>query len=325
MLVMAGIGLTYALQTVQKRRDHDKAIPRKARRPWLTDKDLPPTGEASAPADLAGLGYLPTSTGFVATLHVEELLASPAGKEFRSRPMEIGNIPFQLDTVREWTGVEVENIEHVVLGVVVRDGADADLTPPVHLIVRTRRAYQSERVRVALKASKPHEDRTPEGGKRTIYSANVRNLPVKLWLANETTIVVGLFSNLEQVPSKPFEGLSQLSAELRQVIEKRIDAGLPMWAAGHSANWKKTWLPTLTSRMKEVPMLTRLEDVRTFALWLIPTNPAKVAGAFRCASEEIASKIEQKELEPRANGETFKYNRQGEWLEVQMIVGGEKR
>src|SRR5262249_54991934 len=74
MRVMAGTGLTYALLTVQQRREHDRALPRKSRRPWLTDQ--PTAGDVVASADLAGLGYLPPPTGVVAALQVEELLAS---------------------------------------------------------------------------------------------------------------------------------------------------------------------------------------------------------------------------------------------------------
>src|SRR5262245_56222821 len=41
MLIMAGTGLTYALLTVQQRREHDRALPRKSRRPWLNDRTTP--------------------------------------------------------------------------------------------------------------------------------------------------------------------------------------------------------------------------------------------------------------------------------------------
>jgi hypothetical protein len=320
MLVMAGTGLTYALLTVQQRRAHDRALPRKSRRPWLTEQETPPDVVAST--DLAGLGYLPPSTGVVAALQVEELQASPAGKALRSRPLKIGNGDFTLDHIRDWTGVEVENLAHVILGVVVRDGDEADLTPAVHLVVRTRKPYSPERVRVALKASRSREERTPEGGKRTLYAASVGKLPVQLWLADERTLVVGLFSKMEQVPGKPHDGLSQLPAELRQAIEKRVVAGAPAWAAGHSVDWKKTWLPTVVGAVKDVPLLGRLEDVRTFALWLVATEPAKVGGAFRCANETAAAKIAREDLVPRQKDspEAFKFSREGEWLDVQVTL-----
>lgn len=321
MLVMAGTGLTFALLTVKERRDHDSALPRKSRRPWLTDPQAP--AEAPTANDLAGLGYLPPSTNLVAALHVAELLGSPTGKGLRSRSLKIANSDFTLDSLRDWTGLEAENVEHAVLGVVVRDGDDVDGTPAVHLVVRTRKPYAPERVRAALKASKPREDRTPDGGKRTIYEASVRNVPVKLWLADERTLVVGLVK-MDQLPGTPHDGLSQLPAEVRQVIEKRVAPGAPAWVAGHSANWKKTLLPTIAATMKDVPLLAHLEDVRTFAVWLTAAKPAKVWGVFGCASEEVAKKLELAELEPRqkANAEAFKYSREGAWLEMQVTIAG---
>jgi hypothetical protein len=325
MVVMAGTGLTYALLTVHTRREHDRALPRKPRRPWLSER-TPTPEEAVAPAQLPALGYLPASTGVVAAVQVQELLASPAGKELRSQPLRVGGTGFSLDSVKDWTGLEAEDVDHAVLGVAVRDGEDADLTPPVHLVVRTRRPYNPARVRLALKATRPHEERAPGGGKRTLYAASVRGVPVQLWLADERTLVLGLFSDLAQVPAAPQEGLAQLPAELRRVIEQRLAAGVPAWVAGHSADWKKTWLPALLARRKDVPVLGRLEQVRTFALWLVPSRPAKLAGAFRCGDEAQARKVEAEELAPREkeHPETFKYTREGAWLDVQLTLGQAK-
>jgi hypothetical protein len=325
MLMMAGIGLAFALQTTQKRRDHDRALPRKSRRPWLTDR-TPSVEESPAAGDLAGLRYLPPGTGLVVALHVEELLASPAGKEATKNTWKIGNSEFSLASLRDWTGLSVEEIEHVVLGVVVRGGEDADLTPATHLIIRTRQRYDQTQLRQTLKATRSREEKTTEGGKRTLYSATVRNLPVQLWLANETTIVMGLFSNMEQVPGKPHDGLTHLPPDLRQVIEKRLPSGVSAWVAGHAADWKKTWLPALLGQQKDLPLVSRLAQVRTFALWLAATKPARFAGTFGCVDEASAIKIEQADLAPRqkANPEAFKFSREDAWLDVQWTLPTEK-
>lgn len=322
MLVMAGIGLTYALWTVQDRRAHDKALPRKVRRPWLEGRVPLPPDDVVAPAELAGIGYLPGSTGLLAVVQVQELLASPAGQDLRDTPLTLGKAQFRLDAIKEWTGLEPEQIEHALLGVVVRDGGEADLTPPVFLLVHTRKPYDGARVRVALKASRPREERTADGARRTVYSASVRSLPLELWLADERTLVVGILTNLELLPSKPVEGIAHLPRELREVIEKRLATGSPSWVAGHSADWKKTWLPTLTANLKDAPLLTRLEQVRTFALWLVPTKPARIAGAFACADEQAARTLEKAELLPRqqANPDSFRFNRDREWLDIQVTL-----
>lgn len=323
MLVMAGTGLTYALLTVQQRRDHDKALPRKARRPWLQDRTVTDPGDAVHPADLPALGYLPPNTGMIAAVQVPELLSSPWGKEWRSKTLKIANGDFSLDSVRDWTGLAVEDIDHAVLGVVVRAGDDADLTPPVHLVVRTRRPYNPALVRLALKATTAREERTPDGGKRTVYSATARNVPLHLWLATEDTLVLGLFSKLEQVPATPLEGVAHLPAEVREGIDKRLVAGTPAWAVGHAADWKKTWLPTLAGNVKDLPLLSKLEDMRTFAVYLTASKPAKLAGAFRCSSEAVAKKLEETDLaaQRKASPETFKSSREADWLDVQVTLG----
>jgi hypothetical protein len=320
MALTAGTGLTYAILTVQTRRDHDKALPRKSRRPWQTERADPPAEQAAAPTDLAGLGYLPASTGVVAAVHVEELLASPAGQEVRSRAIKIGNGDFQLDNVKDWVGLAVEDIEHVVLGVVVRDGDEAELTPPTQLVVRTRKPYDARRVQVALKASRARDDRSADGVKRTLYAASVRGVPATLWLADERTLIVGLFGQFDLVPGKPHEGLSQVRGELRQAVQTRVPAGTPAWVAGHSDDWKKTWLPALAAGAKEVPLAARLGEVKTFAVWLTPSRPAKLMGAFRCADEAAARRIEEAELAPRAKGVSFKHSRDGAWLDVQLTL-----
>jgi hypothetical protein len=127
---------------------------------------------------------------------------------------------------------------------------------------------------------------------------------------------------MEDVPLAPNEGASQLPAEVRQVLAQRLGAGVPIWLAGHSANWEQTVLPTLLTGWKDLPVLDRLKDVRTFAIALQPGRPARLIGAFRCADEASARRIEQQELAPRqkADPERFKFSQDNEWLSVQMTV-----
>jgi hypothetical protein len=323
MFVMAATGLTYALMTVQVRREHDRSLPRQSRKIFeRLRKSGDPTEptEAVAPSRLAALGYLPADTGVVAAVQVEELLASPAGKELRSQGVKLGGFELKLDDVKKWLGLGAEEIDHVVLGVQLRDGEDVDLTPPTHVVIRTRAAYDAAKVRAALQAGRPLEAPTPEGGTRPLYNVKVRNVPLRLWLADERTLVLGLFGKMQDVPSKPHEGASHLPSELRQVLEQRIAPGAPLWLAGHCEKWDRTVLPVLLEEVKGPPVLARLKEVRSFAVWVQPEKPVKVHGAFRCASEAAARRIEQQDLAPRrqANPDTFAFSRNGAWLDVQM-------
>ncbi len=325
MVLMATTGLIYALVTVHVRREHDRELPPKMRKPFdiFRKKESQP-GEPVAPGLLAGLGYLPAGTNVVAGVHVEELLASPADKELRGQGVTIGGVALRLDSVKDRLGLPVEEIDHLVLGVQMQEGKDLEWTPPTYLVVRTRKPYDGDSVKKALQAGRPRELPAPSGGKRSVYSVKIKDIPLRpwLWLADEQTFVLGLFTKMEDVPLTPQEGASRLPAELRQVIEQRLRAGVPIWLAGHSANWEQTLLPKLLSRWKTVPVLSRFRDVRTFDIALEQGKPVRLIGSFRCADEASARRIEQDELAPREKAEPkgFKFSRDNDWLSVQMTV-----
>ena len=328
MLLMAGVGLAYALATVQMRRDHDRALPRKQRKPWLIGTKPSDEEVAVSPAQLVGLRYLPSSTGFVAGLHGEDLLNGTLGKDLQSKSWKIGPTEVSLANVKEWTGLTIEDIDHIVVGVDIHDGDDRDLTPPVHIVVHALRSDGANRIRVALKATSGRKGKTPEGGERMVYSAKIGSLPVRLWVADDRTVVIGVFSNLERVPGKPTKDITHLSAEMRETIEKRLAAGTPFWAVGHSTNWKNTWLPTVLEQAKDLPLVGRLEQVQTFGLWLVPSRPVKIGGAFRFADAVAARKVVVQDLEPRAraNPETFRFTQTGPWVDVlQTLEWGSER
>lgn len=323
MTLMAGLSLTYALLTVSFRRDNDKAISRKPRRPWLAEDTTIPEEIARAPGNLTGLGYLPPETGILVGLQIEELLASPAGRELRSRTFRVGKETLSLERVSEWTGLPLESMDHVLLGVVIRDD-DTDLTPPLFLVVRTRKDYDPSRVRLAFQASRPREETSPGGIKRSIFAGKVGPVPVQLWLADSKTFVVAVFSGFDRVPRTPHDGLSTFGPELRRLAESRLTPGLPAFLLGHSADWKKTWLPTLLKNVQDVPLLQRLEDVTTFGIWLVATQPTRIQAAFHCRDEDGAKRIEQKVLLPRVeqDQEHFSFVRDGSWLDLQLKLEG---
>ncbi len=318
MLLMAGVGLAYALATVEMRREHDHALPRKQRKPWLLGNKPSDEEVAVSPAQLVGLRYLPPSTGFVVGLHLEELLNGTLGKDLQSKSWRVGATEVSLGNIKEWTGLAIEDIEHIVVGVDDRDLDARDLTPPVHIVVRALRSDGAKRMRVDLKATISRKEKAPGGGERMVYGVRIGSLPVHLWVADDRTVVLGVFTKLEGVPAKPTADITHLSKPIRETIEKRLAAGTPFWAVGHSTNWKNTLLPTLFEQAKDLPLVNRLDRVQTFGLWLVPSRPVKIGGAFRFAEESDARKVVKEDLEPRAksNPETFRFTQTGPWVEV---------
>ena len=185
-------------------------------------------------------------------------------------------------------------------------------------IVRALRSDGANRMRVALKPTSARKEKAPDGGERMVYGFSVRNVPMRLWVADDRTVVLGVFSKLDRVPAKPTADITHLSRQIRETIEKRLAAGTPFWAVGHSTNWKHTLLPTLFEQAKDLPLVNRLDRVQTFGLWLVPSRPVKIGGAFRFAEESDARKVVKEDLEPRAksNPETFRFTQTGPWVDV---------
>ncbi len=243
MAVMAATGLGFAMKTVSVRRAHDTVLPPRSRKPFERFLKKPPEpvepAETVAPVHLAGLGYLPAGVNLVAGVHVEELLLSPAGKDVMSNGIKIGPVDLKLEAVTERFGIAAEEIDHLVLGVQMGDGKEVQLTPPLTVVVRTRRPYDAKKVRTALKAGRPRKISAPGGETRWVYSIMVQNFPLLLWLADEQTVVLRMFGKMEDVPIKPLEGAVSLSEELRNVLEQRIGTGVPLWVAGHSRTGRR--------------------------------------------------------------------------------------
>lgn len=309
MLLMAAGGLTFALLTQGVRRAHDTGITRPSRRPALPPEPPPPV--VVAPARLEALGYLPEGTSLVAAVHVEELLASPAGKALLAEPLKLGRVELRLDGVERWTGLRLQDIDHLVLGVKVDD----PLPPPTILVVRTTRPYDLKKLRSTLEA------KSAGGGKRPLYRFQPAGLPFPLYFggADPRTLVLGLSpTHLAEVPLRPVAGLDHLATPVRKVLEDRVGPGGPLWAAGHAQDWTKTPAAPLLGEPKKED-LKGLQKVRTFAVWLVPTDPVKVFAAVECADPAAAEALAERYLSgwEKAAPEGRKYSREGAWLSGQ--------
>ncbi|HJT77447.1 MAG TPA: hypothetical protein VJ739_09625 [Gemmataceae bacterium] len=282
MIVMAAAGLTLALLTKDFRRRND--------RPRGTE-DVAPAVQVTAPADLAGLGYLPPDTDIIAGVHVAEAEEEPTGRLFleRFRPAEAvaegadaAAIP--ADGLERWTGLRLQEVDHVVLGL----NATSRVVPRLVLVVETRQSYDPEKVRTALRAS-----RRPEPG-RPLYRFRLERPPLDavLWFAGERTLIVGLSpEDLQAVPEKPRAGIDHLSAPLQTILRERLGHVAPFWVVGHADDWNKTGAKLLlASRPKDARRA--LESVRTFGVWLQFGQGVTLNGSFGSADEAAARSLE---------------------------------
>lgn len=328
MILMGGIGLTYALWTVQTRREHDKALPRSSRRPLLPAFLGKPSSEPTLPARLDALNYLPAGCTFVAAVHGGDLLDSPIYERLKALPLKIGptewgelgkgGLPFlapirewSLDVVEQWLGIPAGNIDHLAVGSVLETEGVATLTPPTVLVIRTRDAVGINRLRETLHAGTAREKPTPDGATRLVSSARMKDVPLNLWIPNANTVVLGLFTDFQTIPSKPSHDHLRIATETRQLIEQRLTAGTVAWVALSVSDWKASPLLSVVPGLKSLPWGERSDAVKALAIGVPRERPLRIQMAIR------ASNIAQLE-ESAVKDRRMKTAREGEWLTIQF-------
>jgi hypothetical protein len=256
--------------------------------PMRSNRHLPaPAGgsgvpvQAVPPAQLAALNYLPEDTNLVAGFHVAEALRDSAARELLAPSSErIGKTI--RDRFREWTSLELEVLDHAVLGVKL----DEQLIPRVLLVVRTQQPYDIQHLVQALKAV-----RLTQAGGRTVYRYELEN-PLRqngyLACPDERTMLIALKAeDLKRAPPFPRPVLGRLPAPLQAFFQERLHPPTPFWAVGHVDDWEKTALHSFV-RLGIKDDWAILSKVRTFGLWWQPEDVGTLKAAFRCVDEDSA-------------------------------------
>ena len=349
MALLALVAMTFALQTVGVRRDHDALLPKsravaipvylrvllgvyvvglvamllrgwnRREQPTLggrygapalavvtlvavgvalvflrgrpTRQGVPDTGRAAvqpvAPADLPALGYLPADVNLVVGLHVAEALDTSTGPDLLRR-LSVG--PFSSRALASWTGLELDELDHLALGANVREAL-----PRVTLVARTRRPYDADKVRSTLKAR-----RTPEPGlsrpvhKLTDFDTGVtllNGMGAYLWCADESTLVLHFSPNWEAVPLTPGGG-DRFAEPLVRFLRQRLGPSAQAWAAGHVDSWDKGGIQ-LAIALLPAPEQAIVRGLRTLGAWLVCDDGAILNASFRCADEAAAVSLQK--------------------------------
>jgi hypothetical protein len=247
-------------------------------------------------------------------------------------PERQGDAELGLDNLEKLTGLQLRDIDHAVLGLNVENR----LIPRLTLVVQTRRRYNADTIRAALKAS-----RSPEPGERQLFRFKLEkpSLEAVLWFAAERTLVVGLSEDdLKPVPAEPQpQGAGHLSRPLQEVLRERMGPSAQAWVAGHADDWDKTSVKLLLAGLRKEDRQV-LGKVRTFAGWLQFGQGMSVNADFDCADDAAAEALERylvpkdagdrkpirvlggrPETEPIARelGQTLKAFRKDTWVTVQ--------
>ncbi|MBY0525094.1 MAG: hypothetical protein K2R98_16940 [Gemmataceae bacterium] len=285
MVLMAAVGLTYALLTVEWRRSRD---PKHA-------ETKPEPIRTVAPVHLAGLGYLPRGTNVVIAIHVAEALATPSGAAYLARS-QFADTGLGMADIEKTVGLDRQDIEHVIFGLKTGE----DLVPRMVLVVRTRRPIDEAKLRKTLKANRPIDI----GTKHAVYHFDIEKprWNALLWCPRANTAVIGLTKeSMEAVPDPPTTAEEQLAAPVYSLIKERMSVGTQAWLVAHFE--KQDGLPALAARQLPEEDREAVSQVRTAAMWLQLGESIRINGAVASASAPGAKSMEQAlDRLRRANG-----------------------
>jgi hypothetical protein len=218
MVVMAGIGLSYALWTVSFRRAND----------FRTKKGTPLVLQSSAPAHVPALGLLPARSNVVAALNVAELLKHPASRRLFDEPRP-ALLAWLFAGLEKWTGLEPADIDHVALASEIR----TDL-PRLTVLVHTRQPFPPHKIAERLAPAQPTKHRNNVLVRFPLQPAG----EALLWRHSERVLAFVLcldaakLDDLDAIPTQPRPGLEGFAEPLRDAIEQRLDKQSALWIAG---------------------------------------------------------------------------------------------
>jgi hypothetical protein len=257
----------------------------------------------------------------VAGLHVEDLLRSPIGERFAEKTLQLGPVELSLASVETFLGIPAKNLDHLVVGSVLEEDGLVSLTPPTVLVLRTREPVGLTRLRQSLEAAAPREWATPDGGKRSVSRGKFRDFPVTLWLPDPHTVVLGLFTDLANVPLKPAADLGNVVLATRQPLEERLGGGTIAWGVVSARKWADS---PLLAALPLNPLLLhegKIDAIQSVVVAVPREMPLRVQMQILADDEAQAIALEQKaDNKPDARR---KVAREGAWLSLQYRLSEE--
>jgi hypothetical protein len=266
-----------------------------------------------SPAQLEALGYLPPDTNVIAGVHLGELLQSADNRALLDQ-LKIGPIDLSPERIQKLTGLKREDIDYVVLGLRLEE------IPRITAIVRTRTHFDPHAVRTAL-----HGVPSPKAERANRFSFKLAQpaIEVEAWLLPEHHLLIfGLTrADLDAVPAEPSERLKQLSPQLRQMVQLRLDPDARIWAAGNIEHWERTWI-------SKAPNAALVQKVRSFGAGLIPGTPEaphlKLRAEVNCVDADAARAVATYLTEHKPEGvELTLPEPQGDWVSLKAQLKGD--
>jgi hypothetical protein len=265
----------------------------------------PPSAGEVAPAELAGLGYLPADTDAVVAVHVAQMMDSirKSGDQSALRFMD----DTKLSQLGPTAGLSPDTIEHVIVGLQLKE-----FPPRPVVVVRTRYPYDGDQLRTRLNVSG-----TLERNGKALYRVRPQGLAVGLvlWCPTDRDLIAALLpEQFDILPATPEAGIGRLPPALQEIIRTRLPGGTTVWGAAHADDWNRTVLPLAQpgelaplvpddwSTLRSIAFALRMETEVIANLWVRSATPeasAKLAERFRARTADAPFPVQQA---PQADG-----------------------
>jgi hypothetical protein len=207
----------------------------------LSGGPTPPAKPAVVkPADMPGLGYLPSSTDAILAVQLP-LLLERLGPEFQAEPtralLALGLPEVVAELVDRASAVGLKNVDQLVVGLGFEKGS---LPPQLFVVVQARQPFD---LKAVARQAKAH-DLKKDG--RTLYVAKAGNLPVEFfwWQAADRVLVATILArDFEGVPGLPRPGVDHLPPAVASLIRDRIAEDGCAWLVAASDKWDRHLAP----------------------------------------------------------------------------------
>lgn len=247
ILGMGGVALAYALWTVAFRRGND---PRESTRV-----------EVVAPAELRGLGYVPSGINILVGIHVGELMQSSEGRELVYR-LRLPGGNASLEGIEQWLGMPLSEVDHVIFGF----QTEAIAFPPTLIFLQTRKPIDTAKMVEYFKGTGAQ----PMGNKKYhLIRLPGLGLECALWFTSDNyrAILYAPMGSLGDVPDQPHPGTDHLAPHVRQFLREQ-KKGTQLWLHGRVEDWEKTLLPLVVNNLnlpgvpkKELQLVLKLRQL----------------------------------------------------------------
>jgi hypothetical protein len=269
------------------------------------EPDPPAVVAATAPATLAGVGFIPADANVLLAVQPQPVLAyADRTKQDPRALLAKAGVPGEFFATLDQLGVTLPMIDHVVIGAKVAD--DAAIRVAVALVLR-RPLGDEDKFLAALKAQQ-----APKGR----WNVQLAGLPLLLAKASPRVWVFG-WDEKDLAPSEKGGlgvGAKHLSADLQDALTQRLPPDAAVWLATASENWaKKGSVQLLVGEvMKKREWLQLMAKGQAAVAGLSFDEPPRARLFVRAADADTGAKLRD-HFKGKATGDDVRHGGAGEW------------